>query len=103
MKCTFRGNVTDANQFDYEVRVPKHILVALLDYFIFNTGNQLYFDGKGNLDGIEGVPNEIFALVKNICDVRMSHRDWQDLVDNCLKGLKKETLEALMKVQLGDG
>ena len=96
MNCRFNDNVTDAGQFDHDVRIPKHILGKLVDYFIFNTGDTMYFDGKGRLEGIEGVPVEITDLLKNIFDVRMSERELLEILESAVGDVGRDKLERLM-------
>lgn len=102
MRATFTQAVEDKDQLNYTVTVPKYIMARLVDYFFFNTDHNPYFDGKGQLEGIEGVPKELINLLKVCLQVEMDRGDWEALLSNEFKGYDKESLRALAEAQLND-
>lgn len=80
MIVKFTEALEDKDQLNYSVTLPKHLVARLVDYFVFNTDYNPYFDGKGHFEGIDGVPDEVTAVLKVFLDVQMDEHDWRALL-----------------------
>lgn len=85
MNVRLTSAVADEDQMNYNVTIPKHLVARLIDYFIFNTDDKPYFDGEGQLDGVDGVPSPFIDLVACIMDVHMEARDWELILSSAIK------------------
>lgn len=91
MQVRFRNNRED--QLAQKVVIPSWVMAKLVDYFIFNTDKRPYFDGDGQLEGIEGVPKEIFYLVESVLEVSEEEKDYEVVISYTRKGRTEDTVE----------
>lgn len=90
MKVKLQTNVKELDQLNYTVTIPKHVIVRLLDYFELNTDGRPYFDGDGQLDGVDGVPPAFIDLIASILDVYMDAKDWEVVISHVRSGYTRD-------------
>jgi hypothetical protein len=78
MQAKFKPNVTETDDA-YVIKIDKQTMANLVDYFFFNTDQNPYFNGRGELDGIDGVGRDITAFIKSFLDITMDESDWKAL------------------------
>jgi hypothetical protein len=98
MQATFKDNVTETDDA-YVITINKQTMANLVDYFFFNVDHNPYFNGKGELDGIAGVSQDITEFIQSFLDIRMTADEWIDLAKSIL-ALSEEKRQKLVDAQL---
>ena len=84
------------------VKFSNKTAIALLDYFFFNVDDKPYFDGEGKMEGIDGVPPEIFKVVEEILTVKMNRHEWAEVLQAIYGTADRRVLMAQAERLAGD-
>jgi len=98
MQATFKDNVIETDDA-YVITINKQTMANLVDYFFFNVDHNPYFNGKGELDGIAGVSQDITEFIQSFLDIRMTENEWRDLAKS-IGALSEDELQKLVDAQL---
>lgn len=102
MKADWTNKVKKHKDGSISVRFSRKTATDLLDYFFFNIDDKPYFDGEGKMEGIDGVPREVFKIVEEILTVKMNRHEWAEVLQNIYGNTDKRALMAHAEKLAGD-